>query len=267
MNDTAFVIWYRHISDNVKYDPHDWCSSFSATMGQDYYSGIKGGVYYIVNNGGDYYFNFNQNQQISSAAVDYQISAGTDQSGYNQVYVLNIGDHNVFERHSTGWWSMIDCQGTAMEIADSVKNVLYVMEDPWGPGDEGAPYMHESDDQTLWEEVRGGNVWMWNGNGQYWSLATYAGLAASHISAGTDIWGNSTLDYITWNGYEYYATQYNAAYNTHQTLGYYVTDVCAGFGTDYYVGAASNAPIFQIDHWNGMTWQIGDDVRHDGYWY
>jgi len=271
-NGMPFVSHYTHIADNIIHDPYNHWTSFSAAMGKDYFSGISGGVFYISNRY-DRYFNFVSDYQISSAPVDYEISAGTDQYGNNVVYMLNGVDHNVYERHASGWWSEVDCQGGCMEIAGSVNNILYTLQDPYAP-ENGAPYAHY--DGVIWENVRFGIARKWSGQQftevTFWDhsqdqLNQAGDQLVAHISAGTDIWGNSTLDYMSiYAGNPLInAYQYDAGSGGTHLLANNVRDVCAGSGVDFYVGTAQTGPLFEV--YSGSSWVIGNGVRHDAYWW
>jgi hypothetical protein len=183
--------------------------------------------------------------------------------------VLNVWEHNVYDWHSNGgWWGRIDCQGGCMEIAASVNNTLYILQDPYAPED-GAPYAHE-----YWNEWPFGGQWepvteglpfeVINGN-QFNQISN--GQLAFHISAGTDAWGYSTVDYLTANSANsagiYNAYQWRARDNQYTPIASNITDICAGTGLDFSVSWDSR--LYAI--WGNAFWQIGSNVRHDAYWW
>jgi hypothetical protein len=282
-NGIPYCYYMQKFADNVVYDPRNWWSSFSAAMGTGYNSGARGGVYYISHRE-DFYSNFDRNPQLlSSAGVDYQISAGTDWFGYNVNYVLNGVDHNIYERHANGAWSKIDLSGygydgQVMQIAGSVNNIIYMLVDPYGGS--GAPYNHEIDTLGLTSttvEVTTGIAMMWNGNEltevSYWWGNSPHNQYVMQISAGTDPWGYSTLDYIvTTHGYtdsnwNYHPSsgdfyQYDTINGATYILASNVREVCGGQrGFDFFKD--TNESLYEVDPgWS--VWQIGDRLASWG---
>ncbi len=268
-NNTDSVSKYTPIADNVVFDPGNHWSSITAAMGRDYYNGNVGGVFYISNHY-DYFFQLGRSPQlVSSAGTDYQISAGTDHAGYNVMYVLNGVDHNIYERHANYSWSKIDLSsygenGDVMQIAGSVNNIVYFLVDPWGGIDhQGAPYNLDG------YELFAGAADMWNGYqlssvSYWWGFDDPGNQYVTQISAGTDAYGHSTLDFSVesdWNGIYPIAGnlfQFDTASGQTYLLASHVREICAGqWGYDYW--ADWNWNLQQHDQW-GDFWQIGDHV-------
>jgi hypothetical protein len=284
-NGVPFVAYYNKIRGDVIHDPYNHWMSFSAAMGRDS-NGTPGGVFYISDRY-DRYFNFvcnsrsyiNWGYQISNAPLDYEISAGTDHYGYNIAYVLNGVNHNVFAYHANGSWSMIECLGGCMEIAGSTNSTLYVLQDPSTPDGNG-PYLYDGLSGTYhyYFNVTGGIAYASvDGVGYEYGInemkqVSLPGQYATHICAGTDRWGNPTLDYLATPGWLSEGPQ-GGPYQAYQwdgvttLLSSSAMDVCAGYGGfNLYVGSAPSAPVFYLDPW-GDSWVIGTGVRHDAYWW
>jgi hypothetical protein len=81
--------------------------------------------------------------------------------------------------------------------------------------------------------LNSGTVWMFN----TWSGSeSFIAAGRWQISAGTDFWGNSTVDMV--NGYGVY--QYNAASGNFKVISGSATEMAAGEGGhDYYVDSYS----------------------------
>jgi hypothetical protein len=283
-NNNTFISAETLIANSVVYGPHDWWSSISAAMGRDYYTGDSGGVFYISHNY-DYFFQFGHgSQRINTAPVDYEISAGTDQNGYNVVYVLNGVDHNVYERHANSSWSKINVgavyDGGTMQIAGSINNILYLLQDPLGSDYGYGPYNEHVygyfGDYAALNST--GIVLKWDGQRltDVYSVANWHGQedgaypqGAYQISAGTDASGNSTIDFLVAAGltgdqywmkptfgdvYQYHASTNQITY----PLATYTWAICAGqWGEDFFVDTWGN--LVEHDQWNDY-WQMGDHV-------
>ena len=269
---------YTHIADNVVFDPSNHWSSISAAYGRNYLTGDTGGVYFI-SGGNDFFFQFNRQLQLLSAAgVDYEISAGTDQAGFDVMYVLNGVDHNIYERYAVGSWTQIPgINGGGMQIAGSVNNILYVLWDPLGSTSDG-PYEVHSDISWWipggeWDTLNPtGYVMMWDGhqlNAIYtdWNPDR---SGAYQISAGTDAWGQSTVNFLVatawWGADPNWRGPYLGNAYHFDTVGWttylYATNarqVCGGQGAlDYSVDAYGN--LDQFYWWDGSTRMIGYNV-------
>jgi hypothetical protein len=271
------LLSYTHISDNVVFDPRNHWSSISAAFGRNYQTGDTGGVFFI-SGGNDFLFQFGRPIQLLSAAgVDYEISAGTDQAGFDVMYVLNGVDHNVYERYAVGSWTQIPgINGGGMQIAGSVNNIVYILWDPEGSTNNGPYLVHEDQPWLLGGSYdilnTTGYVMMWDGH-QLNAIYTQwypASQGAYQISAGTDAWGQSTVNFLVatawWGADPNWRAPYLGDAYHFDTVGWstylYATNarqVCGGQGAlDYSVDAYGN--LDQFYWWEGSTRMIGYNV-------
>jgi hypothetical protein len=234
-NAAAFV---RNVYNNSLWDLHTWVSgtsiglngydtfihsgvtSFSAVMGKHPVTGEQGGVYFIANGLPFMYQDVWGTQTLPLSGQ--VISAGTDQYGNAVAYLRDINSYgsDLWQVTPTRYemWLAGNADG---QIAGSVNGIVYYQDSNWNA------------------------VMLNTTNGGYQVVArNVVGL-----QAGTDWWGNSTLD-VTYSGWNQ-VDQYNAGSNSMSmlfqqgTTGYW----CAGQdGHDYYQG----------------PWSLLHD--HDSYW-
>jgi hypothetical protein len=219
-------LYETHIGDNV--------TSFSAVMGT-VWGGTQGGVYFI-GNGYDILYQNGYYQGLSGGQYDQQISAGTDQNGYSVAYVLNRFNRDVYERYANGSFSgdLTNC-GCTTQVVGSVKGYFYTNDDARDV------FVHNGYAYRFLE----GNV--------------------TQLSAGTDYYGNSTVDLLRpvfWFDTE--VDQFDAGPNGPYSNGWYsnpyriasnMTEIAAGSnGFDYYVDWSSQLHV--NDPW-GNDWVIG----------
>jgi hypothetical protein len=213
-------LYETHIGDNV--------TSFSAVMGT-VWGGTQGGVYFI-GNGWDILYQNGHYQGLSWGQYDKQISAGTDRNGYGVVYVLNKFNRDVYERYANGSFSgdLTNC-GCTTQVVGSVKGVFYTNDDARDV------FVHNGYAYRFLK----GNVWQ--------------------MSAGTDRYGNSTVDllrpvYWIYNEVDQYDVG-NGWYSNSYRIASNVSDIAAGSnGFDYYVDWSSRLHV--NDPW-GYDWVIG----------
>jgi hypothetical protein len=192
-------------------------------------------------------------------------------------YVLNGVDHNVYERHADASWSEINVNGGGMQIAGSVNDIVYILKDPLGNDGGYGPYNTWA--WGLWGDYAvlnsTGVVVEWDGR-QFNSIYTnWHGQAygdpqgAYQISAGTDAYGHSTVEFLVattgfWGqpGWET-PTQgdvyrYDTASGQTTLQAFDVRDLAAGqWGYDYYADLSGN--VHQHDPWSN-DWLIGGNV-------
>jgi hypothetical protein len=230
------LLYETHIGDNV--------TSFSAVMYgsglKGVYGGTQGGVYFIGNGWDMLYNNFNF-QILSSGQYDQQISAGTDSSGYSVTYVLNKINRDVYQRNAYGGWSvdLTNC-GCTTQVVGGVQGLWYTNDDAQ-------------------------DVFVHNGTG-HWSYR-FLQSHVTQISAGTDFYGNSTVDMMvtSYNG-GYFAQQNlyqfdsgNGWFSNPYLLATNVREAAAGFGgNDYYADSSSQ---LHAQDWWWNDWIIGSNVQ------
>ncbi len=198
---------WREMSDGV--------SLFAAGNDPNQLWYVRYGAGWAANPQGGYFFEIDAGSGSTGGAV-LQISPGQDESG-NVVSYLLKADGNVYKCVDYSGQTRITAVGGYTEIAGSVNGLVYALNS-------------------------GGAVWMYN----TWSgTLGFVAAGVSQISAGTDFWGNSTVDMMQTSD----VMQYNTATGNFKQISGRTAEMSAGEGGHDFYTDSYNQLHDHADQW------------------